>query len=289
MTTKKALVIVGVLLAGIGLLVALFVAGIAGVVFYTIGNSDAAETAKKFLRTNEKLKQDIGEVRDFGFFVTGNIKTQNSAGNAELGLKAEGARRSVNTTVVMVYRAGREWRVVEAYYDTDEGERVYLTRNFEEESAAGEGGLTGGGAQGIGEGAGEGAEGSGAGAEEGGADAEGSGASGGGGAQPGGFDEEGFAAEVLGSPGPVLVVVGSPSSLDSVELDKTLEQIAPEYERAVGLVRYDLSERPAVLRRLNVEAVPTVILYKGGGERERLAGKIARQELTQLIGRHIEP
>jgi thioredoxin 1 len=272
MTTKKALVIVGVLLGGVCLLVALFAAAVAGVVFYTIGNSEAAETAKSYLRANERLKRDIGEVRDFGFFVTGDIKTRDAAGTALLGLKAVGERKTVNTSVEMIYRAGREWRVVEAYYDTDAGERVYLTRNFEEEAGAppGDAGSAEGGVS-VGDEA------------RPGGDASGSGAT------AGEFDEEGFAAEVLRAEWPVLVVVGSPSSLASVELEKTLEQLAPKYEESVALVRYDLSEQPAVLQRFNVAAVPTVIIFKGGEERGRLAGEISRQELTQLIGKYLEP
>ncbi|MCA1615901.1 MAG: hypothetical protein LC800_17730, partial [Acidobacteria bacterium] len=107
-------------------------------------------------------------------------------------------------------------------------------------------------------------------------------------APPAGFDEEGFSESVLESQLPVLVVVGSPSSLDSVELDKTLDQLAPKYEDKVGLVRYNLSEQPVVLQRFGVEAVPTVMLFKDGREQERRAGKISRQQLSQFIDRHLE-
>ena len=105
---------------------------------------------------------------------------------------------------------------------------------------------------------------------------------------PGGFDEEGFSAEVLQSERPVLVVVGSPSSLDSVELDKTLDLLAPKYGEIVGLVSYNLSEQPALLQRFGVETVPTVMLFKDGREQERRAGKISRQELSQLINKYLE-
>jgi len=66
MSTKKiVLIIVGVVLA-LGLIVALFVGGIAWFAFRAIANSEAAETARTFLRNNETLKEDIGEVKDFG-------------------------------------------------------------------------------------------------------------------------------------------------------------------------------------------------------------------------------
>ncbi len=103
-----------------------------------------------------------------------------------------------------------------------------------------------------------------------------------------GFDEENFRASVLDSPRPVLVVLGSPSSLDSVELEKTLDEIAPNYEQRVALVRYNLSEQPHALQRLNARTVPTVIVYRNGEERERRAGKISRDQLTALLDRYVE-
>lgn len=245
------LIIVGTL-AALALVVALFVGAVVGVVFYSIGNSEAAETAKTFLRTNERLKADVGEVRDFGSFVTGNIKTQNAAGNAELSLKVIGERKTVNATVAMAYRAGREWRVVDAFYDNDAGERVALTDNFADETAAGGARAT--------------------------PDAPGPAA---------GFDEDSFRANVLDSPRPVLVVLGSPSSLDSVELDKTLEKLAPKYEQSIALVRYNLSEQPYAIQRLNARSVPAVIVYRGGEEQERRVGKISRDELIALLDRYV--
>lgn len=255
MTTKKVVLIVAGVVAALGLLVALFVGAIVGVVFHSIGSSEAAETAKTFLRTNARLKQDIGEVKDFGYFPSGSIKTHGSAGNASLTLKTIGERKSVSATVLMAYRSGREWRVVDAFYDNEAGDRVSLTSNFDEPSALPDGDPA----------AKTGAH-----------------------STVAGFDEESFSANVLESPRPVLVVLGSPSSLDSVELEKTLEAVAPRYEQRIALVRYNLSEQPAALQRLNARTVPTVIVYRGGEEQERRAGKVSREQLTQLLDRYVK-
>ena len=254
MTTKKVVLIVAATVAALGLLVALFVGSIVGVVFYSIGSSEAAETAKTFLRANERLRQDIGEVRDFGYFPSGQIKTHGAAGNASLTLKTIGERKTVSATVLMAYRSGRDWRVVDAYYDNEAGDRVSLTNTFDDAETARSGDPA-------------------TKASTPGAVA--------------GFDDESFKANVLDSPRPVLVVLVSPSSLDSVELEKALDEIAPKYERLIALVRYNLSEQPAALQRLNAHTVPTVIVYKGGEERERRAGKITRGLLIELLDRHV--
>ena len=119
MSTKKIVLIVVGVLAVLALLVALFVVGIGWFVFSTIGNSQAADTARTYLRTNEILKRDIGEVKDFGSFVTGNINVQNQNGEASLKLKVYGERKTVSATVDLSYRANRNWRVTGASYESD--------------------------------------------------------------------------------------------------------------------------------------------------------------------------
>ncbi|MGH9905451.1 MAG: hypothetical protein ACRD8U_07705 [Pyrinomonadaceae bacterium] len=62
MTTKKIVIMCATVVLVIGLLIVIFVGGIVGFAFYTVGNSEAAVTAKDFLRQSEQLKQDIGPV-----------------------------------------------------------------------------------------------------------------------------------------------------------------------------------------------------------------------------------
>ena len=130
MTTKKLVIIIASIFAVLALIVALFVGAIVGGVFYAINNSEATTTAKNFLRSNEKLKQDIGEVRNFGYFVTGSIKSRNNDGNASLGLKVIGERRTVNAAVSLMYREGRKWRVTDASYQNEQGQTVDLLEPY---------------------------------------------------------------------------------------------------------------------------------------------------------------
>ena len=131
MTTKKIVIIAAAVAFSVGLLVLLFVGGIVGIAFYSIGNSEAAVTAKDFLRNNERLKQDVGTVKDFGSFITGNINIHDSDGDAVLSLKVIGERRTVNASVELAYRSGRPWRVTAASYKNEAGEIVDLLNAFE--------------------------------------------------------------------------------------------------------------------------------------------------------------
>ena len=119
MSTGKIVAIVLGIIAVLGLIVALFVGGILWTAFRTIGNSQAADAARTYLRNNQKLKSDIGEVKEFGSIVTGNINVRNQDGDATLSLKVYGERKTVNATIDLMYRNNRDWRVIGAQYVSD--------------------------------------------------------------------------------------------------------------------------------------------------------------------------
>jgi hypothetical protein len=131
MTTRKIVLIVGAIVVAVGLLVVVFVGGIVGFAFYSIGKSDAAVKAREFLRTNARLKQEIGEVEDFGSIVTGSINVANDNGEATINLKVYGSRKTVHASVNLAYYAGRAWRVSSASYVNDHGETVNLLDPYE--------------------------------------------------------------------------------------------------------------------------------------------------------------
>jgi hypothetical protein len=129
MSTKKIILIIAGVVAVLALIVALFVGAIAWFTFHTIAKSEAADAARTFLRSNETLKQDIGEVKDFGSIITGNINVQNSDGEASLYLKVYGEKRTVNARVDLSYRNNRSWRVTGASYERD-GNTIDLVQGY---------------------------------------------------------------------------------------------------------------------------------------------------------------
>lgn len=131
MTTKKIIIIVACIVIVLGLIVVIFVGGIVGFAVYHIANSDAAKTAEAFLKNSERLKQDIGEVKEFGTFVTGNINVSNGDGTATLNLKVIGERKTVNAAVELMYRNNRQWRVIDASYRNEVGETIDLLNPYE--------------------------------------------------------------------------------------------------------------------------------------------------------------
>jgi len=126
MTNRKLVLIILGILGAITFLVLLFVGVIAAFTFYSISNSQAAVTAKNFLRNNEKLKTDIGEVKDFGSFITGSVNINNDNGEAVINLKVFGDRETINATVHLLFTNGQAWRVSSASYVNRSGQTISL-------------------------------------------------------------------------------------------------------------------------------------------------------------------
>ena len=126
MTTKKIVLIIGGVVVVLGLLVVIFVGGIVGFALYQVGNSEAALKAKVFLVNSEKLKRDIGEVKDFGSIVTGSVSIHDGNGEATVNLKVVGEQKTVNASVHLVLVNGSTWRVSSASYVNASGQTVEL-------------------------------------------------------------------------------------------------------------------------------------------------------------------
>ena len=124
---------VGGVVLVLGFLVVCFVGAIIGFALYSVGNSEAAARAKDFLRSNEKLKTEIGEVRDFGSIITGSVNFRNDSGEATLHLKVIGERKTVNATVDLVLVKGSAWRVSSASYVNASGQTIDLLDPYDSE------------------------------------------------------------------------------------------------------------------------------------------------------------
>jgi len=131
MTTKKIVLIVAGVVIVLGFVVLLFVGAIVGFALYEVGNSEAAARAQDFLRNSPELKDDIGEVKDFGSIVTGGINLSGSGGRASINLKVIGEKKTVNASVELMLVSGSTWRVISASYVNDTGQRIKLLDPFD--------------------------------------------------------------------------------------------------------------------------------------------------------------
>jgi hypothetical protein len=117
MTNRKLVFIIVSVVGGVVLIAGLAVGGLVWFFLHSMASSEAADTARSYLRGNEILKSDIGEVKDFGSIVTGRINTRNGSGHAVLFFKVIGERRTVRAMIDLYRGKGEVWRVYSAHYE----------------------------------------------------------------------------------------------------------------------------------------------------------------------------
>ena len=66
-----------------------------------------------------------------------------------------------------------------------------------------------------------------------------------------------------------------------------VEEIAAELEGRLNVVKMNVDENPATPSRLGIMGIPTLILFKGGVEVERIVGYRPKKELLTTIEPHL--
>ena len=126
MSTKKIVLSVAAVVGALALIVVIFFAAILGFTLYSVGNSEAAAKAKDFLRKSDKLKTEIGEVKDFGGIISATGGVSDNSGETTLKLRVVGERETVDASVDLIYTNGSAWRVSGASYVNSSGQRIDL-------------------------------------------------------------------------------------------------------------------------------------------------------------------
>ncbi|MBA3323291.1 MAG: thioredoxin fold domain-containing protein [Pyrinomonadaceae bacterium] len=282
MTTRKTVLLIVGILAGLSLLVVLFAGAITGFVFYSIGNSEAARTAKTFLRKNEKLKSEVGEVRDFGWFVTGQINSRNNDGNAALSLKVIGVERTVNAMVQLAYRNDQSWRVTGAAYEDEAGKMVELLEKYETDEGSDENveapsvspldadveddGRTFSSPETDSP------------SDDSESDAE---------SPITQVSASDFAAEALRPGAPTLVYFWAEWCGPCRKMKPGLTAVAENYEGRARVVAVNVDESSALTQRYAITGIPTLLLMKDGKEIERIVGGVGENAISNLLNKHL--
>jgi len=92
---------------------------------------------------------------------------------------------------------------------------------------------------------------------------------------------------VEGSAIPVLVDFWAPWCGPCRAVGPMLEQVAREQGGKLKIVKLNVDENPGSAARFQVQAIPTMILFRGGREVDQLRGALPKEALEARLGHHV--
>ena len=97
-----------------------------------------------------------------------------------------------------------------------------------------------------------------------------------------------FETDVLASGKPVLVDFWAEWCGPCRMLTPVVELLAEKYDGKAKIVKMNVDDNPQAPQRYGVRAIPTLILFKGGQEIERLLGAVSKSTIANVLDKHIE-
>ena len=91
---------------------------------------------------------------------------------------------------------------------------------------------------------------------------------------------------VLRSDKPVLVDFWAEWCGPCRRLAPAIEALAEEYATKARVVKLNVDTGPLTARRYGIQGIPTLILFRGGAEKERIVGAASKEAIAALIDRH---
>ncbi|HWE38131.1 MAG TPA: thioredoxin [Isosphaeraceae bacterium] len=100
------------------------------------------------------------------------------------------------------------------------------------------------------------------------------------------FTDGNFESEVLGSESPVLVDFWAPWCMPCRRLAPTIEKLAADYQGKVKVGKMDTDQNINTPSALRISSIPTVILFQGGREVDRLVGQGEESRFHDMLSKH---
>src|SRR5918911_892465 len=96
-----------------------------------------------------------------------------------------------------------------------------------------------------------------------------------------------FESDVLKSDRPVLVDFWAAWCAPCRMLAPTVEAVADKYADTARVVKLNVDDNPSVSQRYGIKGIPTLILFKGGKEEERVVGATSKEAISRMIDKPV--
>jgi thioredoxin 2 len=92
-----------------------------------------------------------------------------------------------------------------------------------------------------------------------------------------------FSAEVERSPLPVVLDMWAPWCGPCRMITPMIEELATEMAGRLRFAKLNVDENPATAARFNVRSIPTILVFKGGREVDRIVGVQPKSAMAQRL------
>jgi len=99
--------------------------------------------------------------------------------------------------------------------------------------------------------------------------------------------DDAFEKDVLQASQPVLVEFGAEWCHPCRQLEPILVELASEWKGKVGIFEIDVDANSATTVRYGVMGVPTLVLFVGGADVERLTGYHSKSRIVDRLAPHL--
>ncbi len=96
-----------------------------------------------------------------------------------------------------------------------------------------------------------------------------------------------FEKDVLQHHQPVLVDFWAEWCAPCRMLAPTVEAVAEKYASSARVVKLNVDDNPSVSQRFGIKGIPTLILFNGGQEAERVVGATSKDAISRMIDKYV--
>jgi thioredoxin 2 len=108
-------------------------------------------------------------------------------------------------------------------------------------------------------------------------------------AQPVEVTDGSFAADVLDAPLPVLVDAWAPWCGPCRAVAPIVEELAADFAGRVRVAKLDVDENPRTAARYDLRSIPTLLVFRGGREVDRVVGLRPKAEIAERLEKALAP
>ena len=95
-----------------------------------------------------------------------------------------------------------------------------------------------------------------------------------------------FEKDVLQSTKPVLVDFWAEWCAPCRMIAPTIDAIAEQYSETAEVVKVNVDDNSGTAQRYGIKGIPTLILFSGGKEVERVVGATSKESISRMLEKH---